>query len=378
MRAPCRWWPWTAPTSPSSPRAAPAAGPPSSSASTPRSRPGASRCLEHKKKLGLSIQLLVGAVQAGPQGLGCRGRMGVGVAWLQRLGSRGRQRHGCAHRTFCGRAGGRGRAGGCTADMLAPQEPKNPPLSAGCCCHMENPTSMLPLGEPRPACPSKARCGLSASSPLPPFHSMPRCSQGEDLPPPPKTAIAGPEYFGLNQPNVRPCSLLVLLAARFLTRVLLEKGSCFSYRTDPAALRPHSLPLSACWRPGTGALHGYGGRRPCSTLPFLRGTPRRTAQHKARLSLPVTPFWPSCLMPHPSHLPSPAPAPPAPATSITTDHRGDRGAGPRPQVHPVLGGQGAAAGRGRRAAPPRGGGGGQAAARAAQVSERSAPPTSNP
>lgn len=26
---------------------------------------------------------------------------------------------------------------------------------------------------------------------------------GEDLPPPPKTAIAGPEYFGLNQANVR-------------------------------------------------------------------------------------------------------------------------------------------------------------------------------
>jgi hypothetical protein len=25
---------------------------------------------------------------------------------------------------------------------------------------------------------------------------------GEDLPPPPKTAIAGPEYFGLNQPNI--------------------------------------------------------------------------------------------------------------------------------------------------------------------------------
>ena len=25
---------------------------------------------------------------------------------------------------------------------------------------------------------------------------------GEDLPPPPKTAIAGPEYFGLNQPEV--------------------------------------------------------------------------------------------------------------------------------------------------------------------------------
>lgn len=31
---------------------------------------------------------------------------------------------------------------------------------------------------------------------------------GEDLPPPPKTAIAGPEYFGLNQPNVS-CTVCV-------------------------------------------------------------------------------------------------------------------------------------------------------------------------
>lgn len=29
-----------------------------------------------------------------------------------------------------------------------------------------------------------------------------RRNAGEDLPPPPKTAIAGPEYFGLNQPNI--------------------------------------------------------------------------------------------------------------------------------------------------------------------------------
>jgi hypothetical protein len=29
-----------------------------------------------------------------------------------------------------------------------------------------------------------------------------RRAAGEDLPPPPKTAIAGPEYFGLNQPEV--------------------------------------------------------------------------------------------------------------------------------------------------------------------------------
>ncbi len=29
-----------------------------------------------------------------------------------------------------------------------------------------------------------------------------RRAAGEDLPPPPKTAIAGPEYFGLNQLEV--------------------------------------------------------------------------------------------------------------------------------------------------------------------------------
>ncbi len=29
-----------------------------------------------------------------------------------------------------------------------------------------------------------------------------RRAAGEPLPPPPKTAIAGPEYFGLNQPEI--------------------------------------------------------------------------------------------------------------------------------------------------------------------------------
>ena len=29
-----------------------------------------------------------------------------------------------------------------------------------------------------------------------------RRAEGQLLPPPPKTAIAGPEYFGLNQPEV--------------------------------------------------------------------------------------------------------------------------------------------------------------------------------
>ena len=33
-----------------------------------------------------------------------------------------------------------------------------------------------------------------------------RRNAGENLPPPPKTAIAGPEYFGLNQPEVNAAS----------------------------------------------------------------------------------------------------------------------------------------------------------------------------
>lgn len=38
-----------------------------------------------------------------------------------------------------------------------------------------------------------------------------RRKAGENLPPPPKTAIAGPEYFGLNQPEVcHPSRLYVL------------------------------------------------------------------------------------------------------------------------------------------------------------------------
>lgn len=32
-----------------------------------------------------------------------------------------------------------------------------------------------------------------------------RRAAGENLPPPPKTAIAGPEYFGFNQGEVLPC-----------------------------------------------------------------------------------------------------------------------------------------------------------------------------
>ena len=41
-----------------------------------------------------------------------------------------------------------------------------------------------------------------------------RRAAGEDLPPPPKTAIAGPEYFGLNQPEVLTQNSLQCLFGR--------------------------------------------------------------------------------------------------------------------------------------------------------------------
>jgi len=39
-----------------------------------------------------------------------------------------------------------------------------------------------------------------------------RRKAGENLPPPPKTAIAGPEYFGLNQPEVHRQTLSLSLS----------------------------------------------------------------------------------------------------------------------------------------------------------------------
>lgn len=49
-----------------------------------------------------------------------------------------------------------------------------------------------------------------------------RRKAGEDLPPAPKTAIAGPEFFGFNQPEVRSpcCNLRLALALYNLTATL--------------------------------------------------------------------------------------------------------------------------------------------------------------
>ena len=48
-----------------------------------------------------------------------------------------------------------------------------------------------------------------------------RRAAGEDLPPPPKTAIAGPEYFGLNQPEVWSSANDVSAPACFMKACLL-------------------------------------------------------------------------------------------------------------------------------------------------------------
>ena len=44
-----------------------------------------------------------------------------------------------------------------------------------------------------------------------------RRKAGENLPPPPKTAIAGPEYFGLNQPEVSNAHLPVCVCVRVVS-----------------------------------------------------------------------------------------------------------------------------------------------------------------
>jgi hypothetical protein len=73
-----------------------------------------------------------------------------------------------------------------------------------------------------------------------------RRKAGEDLPPPPKTAIAGPEYFGLNQPNVG-CGggrwTLLLCSAQLCTLYPLPGQTAAQLTTSPAFL-PH-LPCPA-------------------------------------------------------------------------------------------------------------------------------------
>ena len=81
---------------------------------------------------------------------------------------------------------------------------------------------------------------------------------GEDLPPAPKTAIAGPEYFGFNQPEVRaealvrtgvmawpPCSRLVSLWMRFQP---LSKRCDSVYTHTAAGQHPRHL---SCHSPCT-------------------------------------------------------------------------------------------------------------------------------
>ena len=89
-----------------------------------------------------------------------------------------------------------------------------------------------------------------------------RRKAGEDLPPAPKTAIAGPEYFGLCQPDVcaLPC-LLVLLSA---------VAALFGQMTIPhAAFLGSVKPCLYAWLPLQGPNAQFAGPRPTAVLQLL-------------------------------------------------------------------------------------------------------------
>jgi hypothetical protein len=87
-----------------------------------------------------------------------------------------------------------------------------------------------------------------------------RRKAGEDLPPPPKTAIAGPEYFGLNQPNITAA-----------IEALDPEHECTQYWAGKEErLR------AAAGLPSTTA-SGSGGAPRAPRAPRASGAPRRTA-----------------------------------------------------------------------------------------------------
>ena len=102
-----------------------------------------------------------------------------------------------------------------------------------------------------------------------------RRQAGDDLPPPPKTALAGPEYFGLNQVEVtileayRPALQISIAAALSLQGLvlLLPGGHSHLWHSDPTRglacaclhrampLRPHNSLACACLHKAMRMLH---------------------------------------------------------------------------------------------------------------------------
>jgi len=92
-----------------------------------------------------------------------------------------------------------------------------------------------------------------------------RRKAGEDLPPPPKTAIAGPEYFGLNQPNIT-----------FAIEALDPEHECLQYWSGK-----EERMLAAAGLPSTTASGNGGAPRP-PRAPRASGAPRRSGMGGGR------------------------------------------------------------------------------------------------
>jgi hypothetical protein len=75
-----------------------------------------------------------------------------------------------------------------------------------------------------------------------------RRAQGENLPPPPRTAIAGPEYFGLNDPSVVEA-----------IESLDPDHVCTTYWEGKAAREAKALGQGPPPRPAAGAAAAAGG-----------------------------------------------------------------------------------------------------------------------
>jgi hypothetical protein len=89
-----------------------------------------------------------------------------------------------------------------------------------------------------------------------------RRKAGEDLPPPPKTAIAGPEYFGMNQPNITQ-----------EIEALDPKHECVQYWSGKEERMRAAAGLPSATTSGSG---GGGGAPRAPRAPRASGALRRT------------------------------------------------------------------------------------------------------
>ena len=107
-----------------------------------------------------------------------------------------------------------------------------------------------------------------------------RRAAGEDLPPPPKTAIAGPEYFGLNQPEVGS-AVHHLACACWLRKGMLGMTLDSHMIASPMPLPKHLTDAQHAYLPSTIACE-MQDFRPCTCADHggSRGFGSREAVHR--------------------------------------------------------------------------------------------------